>query len=1302
MKFKFKTNPIQKKMASVMTTQSVPESLYQGLNIDRSEIENKLKTIGILNTARVIGYEVQNPDLLRLSGRLLMYHIQRNAPQTTKDYLIHMGHRLNQRVKTFMESHSKVIDEALEKYKKNDYRFDWFSGATMWKVYLQKANFDEDPVETPQMMYMRKAIQIYCDEGVEQVLKTFYDLTEQYYTHASPTIFNAGMKKPQMSSCFLYTIEDDLKSILSGVMTGGLISKLSGGLGLDISRIRHSEIGNVGASSGIVPMLRLYNEMVRYCDQGGKRKGAITIYLRPHHLDIFEFIQVTLKTGDQYSRAHDINTAIWFPWLFWKRVRANEKWTLFCPAKTPLLNDAWGTEFEKNYEEYEKQAEQREKNYLHLKKRMDGLNELEVEQRPSNFALLKEEYLQSKRDRITHKVVSAREVLDEVIRAQRKSGMPYVMHGDSCNMKSNQKNLGMIRSSNLCVSPDTLILTDKGYFEIGPLVDQEVKVWNGSTYSTVTVRDTGKVNKLLKITLSNGLSLKCTEEHKFLMASGPTGSNLDPTKAYRLEAKRLFVGDKLSNFLIPNGFQDPQAVDWSAKKTVAVVRDLTITQIETLEGETDTFCFTEPMNNAGVFNGILTGQCLEIIEHTSKDEIASCLTGDTLIQTRNGIQRLDSFEEAEVFVPFTNDDDLGEFEDEDENWVNGTYVMSKRIDQGVKPVFKVELMNGTIIRSTADHKFLTLQTSTYDDRQDFYEWKKLEDLNYNDRLVHRLKVEEVKWDYHFEEGKRISENELYELLPTLQGNAQRSLFLGFIFAHQNNSSGVFTIYMNHGKAFLPYFLDLGIVPLFYENPTRVVVSGTSSKNLCVHLQLPGPSDEDVGEQYYELTARVIGLPEYIGKEQVWDLYVPGRHHFVANGVVTHNCNLASISLKKFAKGYVDHTKPFEQEMRSKVDFAKLGEITESVTRNLNKVIDHNFYPLDDFGEGFYKEGRISSTNKKHRPLGIGVSGLAELVYGLDLLPDSEETRLLNKAVFACMYYHSLVESVKQALIHGPYDSFAGSPMSQGKLQFDLWKEEFAIRGGNAIRRAEDDEPLDPSVWGEKAIHLANGDVIEPSWDSLKKAIVKNGCRNSLHIALMPTAGTSAVIAQGATETTEFPMANLYSRKLMNGAYPIINYFMYNDLKSLGLWSESTAQFLSANNGSLKGYGKFVQMKNQDLSAETMNRMQYLERKYATMWELKQSWLLKLTADRGRYVDQSQSTNIYLADPTDDQLRALHLQTDMLGLKTGMYYLRSSGSVSPPKFTTDPEIMAFVNNTLVEKTAEPAMCNRNDPQCLSCQ
>jgi ribonucleotide reductase alpha subunit len=1276
---------------------SISETLYHGLQIDKNYVESKIKEIGILNTARVLGYEVQTPDYLLLSGRLLMYHIQQHAPANVRDYLVHMSHRLNTKVRTFLETHQKVLDEELEKVKKHDYRFDWFSGGTMWKTYLARPYYDEEPVETPQMMCLRKAAQLYADEGVEMVLKTFYDLSNQYYTHASPTIFNAGMKKPQMSSCFLYTIEDDLKSILGGVVEGGLISKLSGGLGLDISRIRHSEIGTVGASAGIVPMLRLYNEMVRYCDQGGKRKGAITIYLRPHHIDIFEFIDVVKKTGDQYSRAHDINTAIWFPWLFWKRVRANEKWTLFCPAKTPLLNDVWGTEFEKQYEEYERLAEERENHYLSLKKQLE-----KSDPNNENHVYLKESYFQAKRDRIAHRVVQARDVLDEVIKTQRKTGMPYVMHGDACNMKSNQKNLGMIRSSNLCVSPDTLILTKDGYVEIGSKVDQEVEVWNGSRYSRVTVKHTGKVNKLLKITLDNGLYLKCTEEHKFLLPSETNKNNYDPRKAYRLEAKRLFVGDKLSNFLIPEGLQNP----WNVKKDVfhviTSVQGLNVKSIETLEGETDTYCFTEPENNAGLFNGILTGQCLEIIEHTSKDEIASCLTGDTLIQTKEGLQRLDSFEEAEVFVPYKDDSNVSD---------EPVYLKAKRIDQGVRQVYLMETTSGIVLKATLDHQFLSRSSIEFDH---IPQWKQVKDLKRGDVLFHRVDAMTFQLDFHFQEGTTVTtEDDLYDRLQTLKGDSQKSLFLGFLYKNHRLENNVFTIDMMEGKYLTPYFFSIGLVPLFLHNPERIVLSGQSAKRLADLFRLP--FDEDVSE-YAEFESTLSSDPVWIGEEKVWDLYVPDRHHFVANGTVSHNCNLASISLKKFAKGYVDHTKPFEQEMRSKVDFLKLGQVSEAVTRNLNKVIDNNFYPLDDDGEGHFKSGKISTTNKKHRPIGIGVSGLAELIYGLDLVPESEETRLVNKCVFACMYYHSLVESVKLALIHGPYDSFEGSPMSKGLLQFDLWREEFQIKGPNALRKAEDDEPIDPKVWGEQTIHLANGDIVEPSWDSLKKAIMKNGCRNSLHIALMPTAGTSAVIAQGATETTEFPMANLYSRKLMNGAYPIINYFLVNDLKQLGvspsetengtnkvgLWSESTAQFLSANDGSIKGYTKFMQMKNPDLSAETINRLQYIEKKYATMWEIKQSWLLKLTADRGRYIDQSQSTNIYLADPTDDQLRALHLQTDMLGLKTGMYYLRSSASVSPPKFTTDPEIMQYVNNKLVEKTSEPAMCNKNDPQCLSCQ
>jgi ribonucleotide reductase alpha subunit len=1276
-------NTISNTISPVYLTQI--QKLFDGLKIDNLYVEKKLSEIGILNTARVLGYEVQNPDYLLLSGRLLMFYIQQHAPQNIKDYLVHMGHRLNTRVKTFLETHQKVLDDVLKKAVKNDYRFDWFSGATMWKTYLARPYYDEEPVETPQMMYLRKAAQMYADEGIEMVMKAFYELSDQFYTHASPTIFNAGMKKPQMSSCFLYTIEDDLKSILGGVVEGGLISKLSGGLGLDISRIRHSEIGTVGASAGIVPMLRLYNEMVRYCDQGGKRKGAITIYLRPHHIDIFEFIDVVKKTGDQYSRAHDINTAIWFPWLFWKRVINDEKWTLFCPAKTPLLNDTWGMEFEKQYEEYERLAEEREKQYMDLKKRLDV-----SDKNSSQHVFLKESYFQAKRDRIIHKVVRARDVLDEVIKTQRKAGMPYVMHGDACNMKSNQKNIGMIRSSNLCVAPDTLILTRNGYVKIEDVVDKKVEVWNGSEFSEVTVKNTGKVDKLLQVKLTNGLFLKCTFEHKFLMPSGPAGRNFNPLKANRCEARFLQKGDRLSNFLIPNGYQNPFDVKVPEKSSISGVVDLTVESMEIIEGESETYCFTEPKNNAGVFNGILTGQCLEIIEHTSKDEIASCLTGDTLIKTSKGLKRIDECEGEEVFVPYISDEDIG---------LEPSYVKSKLVDQGYKPVYKIELACGLTIRATEDHRFLTCNA-----REDF-RWKEVRELEREDRLVIRFDPKDVELDFHFSEGMNQStEHELLESMKSAKSsNQQSSLLLGFIFKHSKYENNVFSISVQNAKDLIPYFLDLGVVPILYHNAltsTRIMISGISAKRIAEHLKLP--FDDDVEElENNEFTSPISYTPELVSEEKVYDLYVPDRHHFIASGIVSHNCNLASISLKKFAKGYIDHTKPFSEEIKNKIDFVRLGEISESLVRNLNKVIEHNFYPLDEQGDGFFKEGKISTTNKKHRPLGIGVSGLAELIYGLDLLPTCEETRMVNKCVFACMYFHTLVESVKQSLIHGPYDSFAGSPMSEGKLQFDLWKEEFQIKGPNALRKAEDDEPIDPSVWGQQKIHLANGDEIEPTWDSLKKAIMKNGCRNSLHIALMPTAGTSAVIAQGATETTEFPMANLYSRKLMNGAYPIINYFMVNDLKQLDLWDERTAQYLSANDGSLKGFTKYTQSKNT-LTAEVVNRVTYLEKKYATMWEIKQSWLLKLAADRGRYIDQSQSTNIYLADATDDVLKAVHLQTDMLGLKTGMYYLRSKSSCDPVKFTTDPEIMAYVDNNLVEKTSEPAFCNKNDPQCLSCQ
>jgi ribonucleotide reductase alpha subunit len=917
-----------------------------------------------------------------------------------------------------------------------------------------------------------------------------------------------------------------------GVVEGGLISKASGGLGLDVSRIRHSKINTSGLSSGIVPMLRLYNEMARYCDQGGKRKGAICINNRPHHIDILPFIDIVKKKGDKDARAHDINTSIWSSWLFWKRVRQQGVWTLFCPAHTPELNHIYGEEFEKKYMEFEELAEKRENEFKVAQNKLEALEaEIPLSERATHPKLLevRDELMACKTARINHRVMKAQDLLKAIVEAQRNAGMPYIMHGDASNIKSNHRHLGYIRTTNLCQ---------------------------------------------------------------------------------------------------------------------------------------------------------------EIIEYTSNEEIASCLTGETLVLTSTGLQRIDSIGSSPVYTPFASDQNLS---------LTSSFTDSIRLDRGLKEVYLVKTNGGPSFRATADHLFLVKEGGSVP------MWKRVDQMTVSSELIVPLPTIPGCEDWSsdvFEMGRRTQEKDLLTcILSSGSYVSQCGLILGYVLGKAKVADGVIDLKIEDWSLVEPLFvglLSMGIAP--YKTNVGIVVSGWSAKRLYSICGLP--YKWEVPEQPLFLTYQVDQIM-YDGFEKVYDLYVPNVHHFCANGFISHNCNLASISLKKFVKGPVDHTASIDHQLPLQYDFDLLGKVSQSVTRNLNKVIDHNWYPLDDL---VASKGKISVTNKKHRPLGIGVSGLAEAIYGLDLLFDGPETKLLNKAIFACMYYNCLIASIELALVHGPYESFPGSPFSEGKLQFDLWKEEFQIKGPNALRKAEDDEPLEPCIWGQQPVILSNGDTVLPTWDDLKRCVKAYGTRNSLFLALMPTASTAQILQN--TETTEAPMSNLYSRKVLNGAYPVLNMYLVSDLKQIGMWNEHTVKFIIANEGSVKGLGNHI-VNNPTLfgtlTPDASSRLMYLESKYKTMFEYKQGLFLRLAADRGRYIDQSQSTNIYLKDPRNEELMALHLQTDMLGLKTGMYYLRSAPSEEPIKFTADPSLVSSISNKYLISDDSGTKCNNLDENgsCLSC-
>lgn len=784
-----------------------------------------------LESSDTLSHNVDDYRNIMLAGQLMLKHIYDTGPKSIEDYILKMGHRLNGNTRAFMAKHSAKINALLAVYSHSTSSMDSMAALVLYHSYLSSPRYKEPIYETPEILRLRVAIQMYYMDGFEAVLKAFGELANGYIMAASPTMFNAGMQEHQMSSCFLLTVEDTSESICDMVKYLAFVSKYNGGYGLDLSRLRHSAIGDVGTSNGLLNWMKGYDAFTKAFNQTGKRPGAGTLSCRPHHIDIETFVEARSSEGSHSKRIFTAGTSIWTSWLFWHRVRNNGDWAMFCPNQTKGLNDVYGFEFEARYLKYEADSS------------------------------------------IPRKTIKASKLLQLIVETKRTSGYPYVLNGDAVNMKSNQKHLGYIRCSNLCT---------------------------------------------------------------------------------------------------------------------------------------------------------------EIMEYVPDGQIASC-------------------------------------------------------------------------------------------------------------------------------------------------------------------------------------------------------------------------------------------------------------------------NLHSITLARFAKGKL----PDGGRITDAFDFQKLAEISRACVDNLNKVIDTNWYPLDGH--------IIKDYNLETRPLGIGVQGFADAIYTMDLTFESDEVKTLNKMIFACIYFNCVVETINLAARDGPCKAHKGSPMSEGKLQFDLWADEYQLlkeRGYiiDALRKEEDDLPLDPLAWGQQPITLCNGHTIKPSWDSVRKALMIFGARNTLLTAIMPTA-TSAQL-QGTCELIEAPQGNIMSRKSKMCSYPVLNKHMWRDLVEINAWNKYTADFIQMDGGSIARLPEFIHQ-NPSLYPEfdkskSHNRLQYIVKKYKVMYELSQAMMLKLMADRARYIDQSHSTNIYIADPNDEKVAKVLLYAEALGLKTMMYYLRMKPSVEKPTLTISTEVDKFFNPSGSKEKTINVVCSLGENECISCQ
>ena len=692
-----------------------------------------------------------HPNYGKLAARIVIDNHQKLTPSTLKECVDRLAKdRLvtEDYVWDLTEYPNEV--EAMIDYSR-DFNFNYFGFKTLEKGYLLRTQ-DGKACERPQHMWMRVALQLhgcfeYSTMHLTRVKETYDALSLGYFIHATPTLFNAGTPHPQLSSCFLLTMdEDSIKGIYKTLSDCAQISKWAGGIGLALHDIRAKDShiqGTNGKSTGLVPMLKVFNDTAKYVNQGGKRNGSFAMYLEPWHADIEDFLRLKLNTGAEEDRARDLFYGLWIPDLFMERVESDGLWSLMCPAECPGLADVWGDKFKSLYESYEAAGKFRRQ-------------------------------------------LPAKKLWQTILDSQIQTGAPYLCYKDAANSKSNQRNLGTIRSSNLCT---------------------------------------------------------------------------------------------------------------------------------------------------------------EIIEFTS--------------------------------------------------------------------------------------------------------------------------------------------------------------------------------------------------------PTETAV-----------------------------------------------------------------CNLGSLALPRFVND-------------GKFDFAGLRKYTRILVRNLDIVIDKNFYPTPE----------TRNSNTKHRPVGLGVQGLAD-VFALMSIPwTSEQATQLNREIFENLYFAAVEASVEIATEDlgaanhytpiGSYSTFKGSPASEGKLQFDLWGQ----------------QPTQTPYL---------------NWAELKSKVDTHGMRNSLLVAPMPTASTSQIL--GNNECIEPFTSNLYTRRVLAGEFVVINEYLVDRLVSLGLWNADVRSQIIAQNGSIQGI--------QEIPQEVRDL-------YKTSWEIPMKTLINLAADRAPFICQSQSLNLFVAEPSYSKISSMHFYAWKKGLKTGCYYLRTKAVAKAQQFTVEP-------------------------------
>lgn len=1130
-----KTIGVLNNIESDIISQQVIKNIYDG--ITSSEMDDIASRIAISLTT-------ENPEYGILASRIAISNMHKSTNEsfvTSMEILYNNTTEDGISVPLLNDTTINIIRNNKDEFERcldysRDYLLDFFGFKTLERSYLLKI-YDgmikgvnkNRVIERPQHMWLRVSIGIHKDD-IKKVIETYNLMSTFQFTHASPTLFNGGTCRQQMSSCFLLSIPtDSMQGIYKCISDCAMISKNAGGIGVHVSNIRSKGSyikGTNGRSDGLVKMLKVFNETARYANQGSKRNGSIAIYIEPYHADIYEFLELRKNSGDETMRARDLFYALWINDVFMEAVETDSDWYLMSEDTCHGLSDVYGKEFKELYNLYIKEKKYR-------------------------------------------KIVKARDLWQKILVSQIETGMPYMSYKDTVNEKSNQKNVGTIKSSNLCVAPETKILTSKGYYEIKDIQNQEVEVWNGNKFSKTTVLKTGENQELLKVKLSNGSEIECTPYHKFYIIEGERSS--DDPRIRKIEAKELTSGMELINCDFP------------------IIR----------EGDNS---FPSPYEN-----GLLSAD-------GTNGEGGKCISGSTYC--KDNLNR--------------NISHIGN--------ISNDYVCNGMQGLGHPVLYlygeKKELINHL--------SFKSYKVDVNKNRINCV-------LNRND-IVKKFTVPincnldiKLRWLEGYLDGDgRIlkSGNNIY-----IQAESIDKVFLTDI-KYLLQTLGCDPTIVEHEEeemSLLPNGINSS--KFFCNKSYRILITGYEDTSLLVSLGF-SPKILKLTDIYPRKNTKRCYVKNIEYNNRISDTYCftePVRNMGVFNGILAGNCNEITLYSDKDEIAVCNictFSLPKYLEKGGVYNHEKLYNVVKIATKNMNNVIDNNYYPTPE----------TKKSNLRHRPIAMGIQGLANLFFELRIPYESEEAVKLNKEIMETIQYAGWTASMELSKDSGiTYETYLGSPISEGLFQHNLCGIEDKELSGR---------------W---------------DWDILRQNIKKYGVLNSMITALPPTASTSQIL--GNYESFEPQNSNMFMRSTLSGDFPIINKYLISDLIELKIWNKKMKERIINDNGSVQNIPEIpTKIKNI----------------YKTIWEIPQKHLINMSVDRSIFVDQSQSLNIFMAKPTISKLSSMHFYTWKAGLKTGMYYLRTKSASQAQKFTVSNE---NVSETSIVK--EQQLCSINNSSCESC-